>query len=159
MRNERWRLLTMMMAGLMSLAINAQELKDSVGAQDFTCETVDGRRMKLSELPAGRETLLLFYDPDCSDCRQELFAMRHSTALRRAVNDGRLQVLAVCVGDDERLWRQSCEELPPAWTLAIAREDLSQHPCYDTSSLPMLYLLDNKKQVLRSGGLLSEILQ
>lgn len=146
MRNERW--LTMVMAGLMSLAINAKMPTDSV-AGDFTCETVDGRQLTLKSMPSDRLTLLVFYDPDCGDCRQELFALRHSSLLRQAVGEGRIQVLAVYAEADEQLWRQTATELPATWTVAIARTDIKGEGFYDLSSMPAIFLLDNDKKMMQ----------
>lgn len=67
-------------------------------AQYFRCETRDGKMMRLSELPQDRLTLLVFYDPDCTDCRQELFGMKHSGVLRQTVREGRVQVLGNVFG-------------------------------------------------------------
>ena len=156
MGNKRWRLLTVVMAGLMSLAINAQEPADSVVAQDFTLETREGRTLRLSELAADRWTLLMFYDPDCSDCRQELFAMRHSSWLRQAVGEGRLQVVCVYAEADEELWRATASELPETWTVAIARTDV--HRDYDLSAMPLLLLLDGERHIVRQAYELRDIL-
>ena len=148
MGNKRWRLLTIVMAGLMSLAINAQEPTDSV-AHDFTLETREGRTVRLSELPADRQTLLMFYDPDCSDCRQEQFAMRHSSLLQRAVSEGRVQVLCVYAEENDSLWRATMDEFPAAWMVAKARTDIKSEGFYDLSGMPALYLLDKSKAILQ----------
>jgi len=121
----------------------------SAAAQDFRMETRDGRQMRLAELPADRPTLLVFYDPDCGDCRQELFAMRHSSLLRQALSEGRLQVLAVYAEADEQLWRATSAELPETWTVAIARTDIHSMACYDLSAMPVMYLLDGQKKIIQ----------
>ena len=156
----------LMVAGLMSLAINAQvqtdtladdavlEVCDSVAVQayDFAFETRDGRQLRLSELPAGspdRLTLLMFYDPDCTDCRQELFAMRHSSQLRQAVRQGRVQVLCVYAEHDEALWRETAGELPKAWMVARATDVDEVHRHYDLSAMPLLLLLNTERYVLQ----------
>jgi hypothetical protein len=98
---------------------------------------------------AGALTLLMFYDPDCTDCRQELFLMRHSSSLRRAVSEGRLRVVLVYAEQDETLWRATSGELPAAWTVAWARTDV--HALYDLSAMPLLLLLDSGRRVVRQG--------
>lgn len=146
-------LLMLMVWGLTVLTAQAQ---DSVAvAADFTMETRQGDTVLLSELMAGGQTvaadhtLLMFYDPDCSDCRQELFAMRHSSALRQAVSEGRLRVVCVYAEQDEALWRDTCGELPEAWTVAVARSDV--HASYDLSAMPLLLLLDKQRHVIQQG--------
>ena len=145
MRNERW--LIMMVTGLMSLAINATVLTDSVKS-DFMYESVDGRQLRLSSLPDDRLTVLVFFDPDCTTCRQELFQMRHSVVLQQAVEQGRAQVLTVCTEGTREAWLKICEEMPAWWTKGISAEEPYQVSAYDLSSLPAIYLLDNDKQVL-----------
>lgn len=120
----------------------------AAGAQDFRCETREGRVMRLSELPQDRLTLLVFYDPDCTDCRQELFGMKHSGMLRQAVREGRVQVMAVYAEADEALWRETCQELPDTWTVAIARDDIHAMKCYDLSGMPAIYILNRYKEVV-----------
>jgi hypothetical protein len=144
-----------MVAGLISLAISAQTQTDSV-AHDFAFETRDGQQGSLSafvtDSTATCHTLLMFYDPDCTDCRQELFAMRHSSSLRRAVRQGRMQVLCVYAGDDEALWRETAGELPAAWTVAKASDADEIHTHYDLSAMPLLLLLDGRSQILQQGN-------
>ena len=53
-------------------------------SQDLLYERTDGRTMTLDSLPDSRMTLLLFYDPECGDCQQELFVMRHSSQSARS---------------------------------------------------------------------------
>ncbi len=44
-------------------------------SQDLLYERTDGRSLTIDSLPDSRMTLLPFYDPECSDCQQELFVM------------------------------------------------------------------------------------
>lgn len=167
MRNERRLLLITLMAGLMSLAINAQTRADSVAAvvqvqkdsvaADFSMETTDRQVLRLSQLPTARQTLLMFYDPDCTDCRQELFAMRHSSSLRRAVQQGRVQVVCVYAEQDEALWRETAAALPRAWTIAKACCAEEVHHHYDLSAMPLLLLLDGNRRILQQAYEFSEL--
>ena len=135
-------------------------------APDFQMETRDGRTLRLQELAAGRadarasataaQTLLMFFDPDCSDCRQELFQMRHSSMLRRAVGEGRLRVVCVNIGTDEALWRATYGELPREWTVAMARSDV--HAYYDLSVTPVLLLMDRQCRISRQSYQFRELL-
>ena len=156
MRNERRHLFVVIMAGLMSLAINAQTPADSVAA-DFTMLTRGGDTLRLSQLPTDRLTLLIFYDPDCADCRQELFAMRHSSQLRRAVRAGRVQVLCVYAEQNDTLWRASFDEFPTAWMVAKAVTDVKGLGLYDLSGMPSLYLLDKSKAIIQQDYEFSEL--
>ena len=137
MRNERWLLLLVLCLWAVM-----------VGAQDFTFITTNGVAKRVAELPDDRLTVLVFFDPDCTTCRQELFQMRHSAVLQQAVEQGRVQVLTVCTEEDQEAWLKMCEEMPAWWTKGISTEEPLKVSAYDLSSLPAIYLLDNDKQVL-----------
>lgn len=137
MKNERWRL-------LLVLCLWTVVAK----AQDFTFATTDGVATRLTELPADRLTVMVFFDPECTTCRQELFQMRHSSVLKQAVEKGRIQVLTVCVEEDREAWLKMCEEMPSWWIKAESTEEPFKISAYDLTSLPATYLLDSDKQVL-----------
>lgn len=120
----------------------------AAAAQDFTFLTADSAAKRVAELPDDRLTVLVFFDPDCTTCRQELFQMRHSVVLQQAVEQGRAQVLTVCTEGTREAWLKMCEEMPAWWTKGISTEEPYQVSAYDLSSLPAIYLLDNDKQVL-----------
>ena len=116
--------------------------------QDFTFATTDGVATRLTELPADRLTVMVFFDPECTTCRQELFQMRHSSVLKQAVEKGRIQVLTVCIEEDRKAWLKMCEEMPSWWIKAESTAEPFKVSTYDLTSLPATYLLDNDKQVL-----------
>jgi len=158
---------TLLLWAAWCLALTAARAQDSlVVAPDFQVETRDGRTLRLQELAAGRadaqasatagQTLLMFYDPDCTDCRQELFQMRHSSMLRRAVGEGRLRVVCVNIGADEALWRATYGELPREWIVAMARSDV--HAYYDLSVTPVLLLMDGQCRISRQSYQFRELL-
>lgn len=138
------QLLLTLLTLLVVLGTQAQDV-----AADFSATAADSTAWQLSRQPADRLTLLVFYDPDCTECRQELFALRHASAVGRHVADGTLQVAAVCVGGDDGLWRQSLDELPAAWTAVKAAPD-SIPADYDLTATPALYLLDADRRVMLS---------
>ena len=134
---RRWMLLTVAWMSCLTMA-----------AQDFLCQTREGRQLHFAELPKDRMTLLMFYDPDCSDCRQELFEMRHSSLLRQTIAKGEVQVLCVYAEENEALWRETAGELPDTWTVAIARTDIKSLQQYDLSAMPVFYLYDTSGKVV-----------
>ena len=117
-------------------------------AQDFTFVTPESVAKRLGELPDDRLTVLVFFDPECTACRQELFQMRHSAVLRQAVEEGRAQVLTVCIEESHEAWLQMCREMPPAWLKGVSTTEPFLLNDYDLTSLPATYLLDHDKQVL-----------
>lgn len=134
-------------------------------AADFTMQVVAGAAnsaiatigqagattsCRLSQLLRGRPMAVLFYDPDCRECQMALFRLRHSSLLRRQVDDGRLDVLTVCVGeadDAEALCRHATADLPASWRHAYVGMALVDS-LYDLSTLPLLFLLDTDGRVV-----------
>ncbi|MBR1410668.1 MAG: thioredoxin family protein [Prevotella sp.] len=119
----------LILAWLWCLGLGAQTRGDSV----------------FSLLQPDRLTLLVFYDPDCAECRQELFALRHSSVIETKINESLLQVLAIYTGENKELWRNHRESLPKSWLVVMAEGDIEG---YDTSTLPAVYLLDADCKVM-----------
>ena len=128
-------------------------------SQDLLYERTDGRTMTLDSLPDSRMTLLLFYDPECSDCQQELFVMRHSSQLRQAIAEVRLQVLAVCTEPNDSLWRHTVSEMPPTWVPVMLRSDNWFDSPYDLTSLPAMYLLGKDRKIVLKDTDLYEVME
>ena len=138
------------------LRIEAQRTtmrKNRVGtpAADFTFETRDGRRLRLSEAAPGRPTLLLFYDPDCDHCMQTIAELSGSPLLNGAVARGDLVVVAVYAGfdgSDRASWLRTLDRLPSAWTVGFDLGTVYTRDLYVLRNLPALYLLDASRCVI-----------
>ena len=137
-----------------ALMVSAQTpvLSDSIRtAEDFAVVTAEGQEMRLSDLPKGRLTVLVFFDPDCSACRQALFGLRHSSLVNQLIEEQVLQVMTVHVGYEERLWREMLADIPETWVRTTAKTEMRDSKCYDLSSLPALYLLDADRKIMMRG--------
>ena len=138
------------------LRIEAQRTamrKNRVGtpAADFTFETRDGRRLRLSEAAQGRPMLLLFYDPDCDHCMQTIAELSGSELLNGTVARGDLVVVAVYAGfdgSDRASWLRTLDRLPSAWTVGFDRGTIYTRDLYVLRNLPALYLLDASRRVV-----------
>ena len=140
-----------MMVCVWALMMSAQTLvmSDSVKvAEDFSVVTVGGQEMKLSDLPKGRLTILVFFDPDCKACRQTLFGLKHSSLVKQLISEEVLQVMTVHVGYEERLWREMLSDMPETWIKTTQKTEMRDSKCYDLSSLPALYLLDADRKIM-----------
>lgn len=87
-------------------------------APDFEFTARDGSKGRLSDF-RGRRVLLLFYSPDCNECRAEIAQLKADTALASSIASGQTVVLAVYGGSDERIWRAS-QILPGEWIDALS---------------------------------------
>lgn len=117
-------------------------------ATDFGYVTFDSGKGSLYTLKKDY-TLLYFYNPDCTACREMTSYMQASSLLNRLLEDGRLDILALYPDEDTILWREHASKIPPLW---INTKDeprrLKDKLVYDLKAIPTLYLLDRDKMVL-----------
>lgn len=118
-------------------------------ASDFTYYLKDGSRSTLRRTPVkGDRLLLLFYDPECGHCGEVTEQMKASESLRKAIQDGKLTLLAVYTEGNDDVWRNSLADLPGEWLVGTDREFVRTQPLYDLKAMPSLYLLDGRKRVI-----------
>lgn len=122
-----------------------------VVAENFRSMTAEGRVVELDSLPTGRLTILVFFDPDCSNCRQALFGLKHSSLVNQLIEEQVLQVMTVHVGYEEWLWREMLNDMPETWIRTTQKTEMRDSKCYDLSSLPALYLLDADRRIMMRG--------
>lgn len=116
-------------------------------AADFAYVGRDGRKRTLHGTK-GDTILLVFYDPDCGHCMEIMASLSSDTAIRTAVNDGRLTVLAVFADGERESWRRLPDVIPDGWTEALDTTGVQERELYSFKQLPALYLLDGDKRVL-----------
>ena len=119
-----------------------------VVAENFRSMTAEGRVVELDSLPTGRLTILVFFDPDCSNCRQAIFGLKHSSLVKQLIEEQVLQVMTVHVGYEERLWRDMLGDMPETWVKTTTTVEMLDGKCYDLSSMPALYLLDADRKIM-----------
>lgn len=115
---------------------------------DFKVVTQKGAKKNLYDVLEEKPALLLFYDPDCKECQYAIYRLRHNITVRDAVRQGTLQVVAVCVGDDEKAWKVNGDDMPQTWCRVFDATDVRAAALFDLTDLPRLYLLDENHQVV-----------
>ena len=124
--------------------------KNRLGAKanNFTYTLASGRTGTLYDITAGY-TLLMFYNPGCTECRNTTEMLIKSPAVKSAEASGKLKVLAVYPDEDLEAWKNHFNDIPTSWingydkTLTVTHQDL-----YDLKAIPTLYLLDKDKKVI-----------
>lgn len=117
-------------------------------AADFRYITREGKKGTLHSTEAKR-LLLIFYDPDCENCSRIIGELRQDGDLRNAVATGEMTVLAVYTEGNRKLWDKTKSDMPAEWIVAIDDSGITENEIYHLPAMPVLYLLDADKKVLR----------
>lgn len=118
-------------------------------ATDFTFYTPDGKGHSLKNYThKGNRLLLLFYDPECTQCHKTLEKMKADTWLAAAIKAGTLDVLAIYTEGDEKIWRDALPQMPHEWMTGNDRSQIKDKSLYDLKAMPAIYLLDKQKRVM-----------
>lgn len=136
----------------------AKKNRPGTMATDISFTTREGKRSTLYKT-AAPQLLLLFYDPACQHCNEILSMLRSDEAFCQQVAAGKLKVLAVYTEGDRKLWKQTNNELPADWTVAIDRSDIVARHLYDLPAMPVFYLLDSQKMVIMKDPSINTLLE
>ena len=102
---------------------------------------------------AQSNVLLMFYDPDCDDCREA------KAQLLTNPEFSNLKVIAIYSGEDVSLYESTLPEMPRNWLVGRAIESVEEAGLYDFMTMPTLYLLDFNGRVVLRNAKLKEILR
>ncbi|WP_140937626.1 DUF5106 domain-containing protein [Sphingobacterium lumbrici] len=116
-------------------------------AEDFTYITSSGGKGSLYSINAPF-TLLLFYDPDCENCREIICQLSDNTMLKSMQHEKKLKVLSIYTGDNMRIWQDYASSIPTEWANGYDKQQINKQKKYDLRAFPTLYLLDKDKKVL-----------
>jgi hypothetical protein len=117
-------------------------------AEDVVYTTASGGSGRLHAISA-KYVLLMFYNPDCKECKITTEELKRSPAVTSAVSSGRLKILAVYPDEDLDIWRSHLNELPSSWINGYDKSlVIRTNQVYDLKAIPTLYLLDENKNVL-----------
>ncbi|MCM1503841.1 MAG: DUF5106 domain-containing protein [Muribaculum sp.] len=138
-------------------------LKNRVGHKATDFSYVDNKGRKGSLYAPATDTkyrLLMFYDPDCDVCEQAKSILSKSTIINDAINDGRMEIIAVYTDGDKEIWNKSKDLLPDNWTSvcspggAVDRDEV-----YIIRATPTLYLLTGDNTVIMKDARATEIIE
>lgn len=128
-------------------------------AADFSFDLRDGGATSLGAA-RGTPVLLMFYEPDCNNCKQVEEQLMASRNFHDALRRGDLRFIAVYVGDNRDLWRRHASTLPADWTVGIDAEmTVDNENLYNIPVTPTFYLIDPDGKVLLKDPSLSQLVQ
>lgn len=117
-------------------------------ATDFTYEDPAGKVRRLSALYSSVPVLIFFFRPDCSGCDVTAQQMRRSAVLDRALEEGRLRILALATGGTVEEWEEKRSHFDPRWLQGRNVRDFEGIELYDFRAMPTFYLLSGEGIVL-----------
>jgi peroxiredoxin len=92
--------------------------------------------------------ILLFWDPDCGHCEQEIPAIRDF--YQRYKEDYGLEVLAICSDTSLVKWKKAIRKNNMSWINVDGPRSLSgnYHEQYDITTTPEIYILNEEKEII-----------
>lgn len=128
----------------------ARKNRPGTVAADFAYISREGVRKTLHGTGTpGRPLLLLFYDPDCTHCREILGRLRENGALKRLAAAGAVDVLAVYTDGDRSLWDRTKGDMPQEWGVGMDEDGtIQEKELYALPAMPVIYLLDGGRTVM-----------
>lgn len=132
------------------LVTAAKNRRGSIAA-DFLYTTREGRKRTLHKRVKEGKTMLVFYNPDCGNCKvilSQLASMRIPAGI---------SVLAVDSADDRRRWDETKSSMPAAWEVGFAMENIEDEGLYYIPAVPAIYLLDKGGRVILKDPTLEQL--
>ena len=129
-------------------------------ANDFRFIDRDGVTATLHSLftPEERSKLLLvFYDPDCSNCHKIISSLAIDSKINSDIDNGTLRVLAVYTEGNRDIWERTKDDMPMNWRVVYDLSGIVENDLYDLPSMPSLYMLSSTGRVeLKDSSILLE---
>lgn len=104
----------------------------------------DGSQGHLYEA-GNKRIVLMFYDPDCDDCRMLSVMQSTDVNLRKLHEKGYLQMVMIYPGEPSQLWKDKAADMPQEWIIG-ANPDVDR--MFNLENLPVFYYLSPKYKIL-----------
>lgn len=137
----------------------AHKNRRGMTAADFGYVTPQGKSGRMSAVKADY-TLLFFYDPDCSNCREYEHVLSEIPAFLEMQQKGILRVLAVYPDENKGEWLLKSSQMPHGWIVGWNKQgDIRSETLYEIRATPTLYLLDKQKKVILKDATVEQVVQ
>lgn len=131
----------------------ANKNRPGMTGTDFKYVSRKGVNGTMRQYNRTGNTLLVFYDPDCDNCKRIL----GSLAQMQLPADWR--VLAIDAERDRKRWDETKAGMPREWEVGYATTDILGQQLYDLPAYPVIYLLDSKKRVILKDPPLEQLME
>lgn len=125
---------------------------------DFTFLDRNGNEHSLSDAISGRQTLLMFYCPDCDDCHRAMSHIKKNAVLNGLISKGLLQVLAIADADESDLWQSHSGQVPDCIIDGLDTTGIADQELYDIPFTPTFLLIGSDGNVILKNKPLSLII-
>lgn len=110
---------------------------------DFEFVRPDGSIGHFGEVDAPH-ILLMFFDPDCADCRLAKARFSADYAINWLCEKGILKIVAIYPGEDSDQWRAEALDMPDTW---VKGSYADADTYFAMPTMPMLYYIDKQHVV------------
>lgn len=121
--------------------------RQGVKAADICFITREGEKKRLYEMSNDRDVLLIFYNPDCDQCKEILPKIEKDKGIKKRIDAGELTVLAIYPGEEKEKWKEMAKDMPEEWIVGIDDGKIINEDTYILRAMPSIYLLDKDKVV------------
>lgn len=131
--------------------------RPGTSARDIRYSLEKGSTGSLYGIHSGY-TLLYFYNPGCSACKQATAFLKDSPLINTLIADRQLSLLAIYPDQDAKAWKEHLQEMPASWIRGWDKQGaINRERLYDLRATPSLYLLDHNKKVLLKDALPEQV--
>lgn len=117
-------------------------------AGDFAYTTPDGKETTLHRTE-GEQIMILFYDPECDNCKATIARLHNDTTIARLTAQKRLQPLMIYTEGNDEVWHNNKNNHPQGWLSGYDKgENINNRRIYELRAMPGIYLLDSNKRVI-----------
>jgi thioredoxin-related protein len=128
-------------------------------AADFKFENRNGSNGSLLSTKYTGYLMLIFYDPDCDECKETLAGLSQNNMLNDMIAERLVTVLAVCTEGEKHTWQCSLSDLPNSWTVTYDISGINENNIYILRAMPTIYILDENHRIVGKDVLADQALQ
>ena len=124
---------------------------------EFEFEDRNGTIHSSAEL-RGHLTMLMFYDPDCSDCSEAISRLSTDASINGAIDRGDIAMVCIYADGDRDLWLSEPGKVPSGWTDGIDTGRIADEELFVIPMTPTIYLIGPDGRILLKEADVEDIL-